>query len=269
MTTGEAPRLAEAAGSLAGKRVMVTAGARGIGRAIALAFHDAGARVEVCDVEAEALEAFAAEAPGVGTTCADVSDEAAVEGFFDEALGRLGGLDVLVNNAGITGPTAPVEEVAFADWQATVAVNLDGCFLCSRKAAPILKEAGQGAIINLSSTAGLFGYPLRTPYASAKWAVIGFTKSLAAELGPHGVRVNAICPGPVEGERMVRVIAAQSAARGIEEAEIRRDYEESVSLRRFVTVEDIAATALFLCSDAGAAISGQAIPVDGHTESLT
>ena len=269
MSKGEQPGLGEAAGSHAGQRVMVTAGARGIGRAIALAFRDAGARVEVCDLETEALEAFAAEAPGVGTTSADVSDEAAVERFFDQALGRLGGLDVLVNNAGIAGPTAPVEEVAFADWRSTLAVNLDGCFLCSRKAAPILKEAGQGAIINLSSTAGLFGYPLRTPYASAKWAVIGFTKSLAAELGPHGVRVNAICPGPVEGDRMVRVIAAQAAARGGEAATIRQQYEESVSMRRFVTVEDIAATALFLCSEAGAAISGQALPVDGHTESLT
>ncbi len=254
---------------LAGKRVMVTAGAQGIGRAIALAFLEAGARVEICDVEPEALAAFAAEAPAAGATLADVSDEAQVEAFFAAALGRLGGLDVLVNNAGIAGPTAPVEAIALADWRATLAVNLDGAFLCARKAAPILKAQGQGAIVNLSSTAGLFGYPLRTPYASAKWAVIGLTKSLASELGPHGVRVNAICPGPVEGERMVRVIAAQAAARGIPEAEIREQYESSVSMRRFVTHEEIAASALFLCSEAGAAISGQALPVDGHTESLT
>ena len=255
--------------ALAGKRAIVTAGARGIGRAIALAFLEAGARVEICDVEPEALEAFAAEAPGAGTTLADVADEPAVAAFFDVALDRLGGLDLLVNNAGIAGPTAPVEEIDFADWRATLGVNLDGTFLCSRKAAPILKAQGQGAIVNLASTAGLFGYPLRTPYASAKWAVIGLTKSLAAELGPHGVRVNAICPGPVEGDRMVRVIAAQAAARGMEEAAIRKQYEAAVSMRRFVTVEEIASAALFLCSEAGAAISGQALAVDGHTESLT
>ena len=269
MTLGAVPRLGEAAGSLSGKRVIVTAAARGIGRAIALAFLDAGARVEICDVEAEALEAFAAEAPEAGTTHADVTDESAVRSFFDGALSRLDGLDILVNNAGIGGPTAPLDEIDYNAWRQTMAVNLDGNFLCSRLAVPLLKAAGGGAIVNLASTAGLFGYPLRTPYASAKWAVIGLTKSLAMELGPHGIRVNAVCPGPVEGDRMLRVIAAQSAATGESEADIRRRYEEATSMRRFVTVEDIAATVLFLCSDAGAPISGQALPVDGHTESLT
>ena len=268
MIENETPNLAMAAVSLAGKKVIVTAGARGIGRAIALAFLDAGAQVEVCDVDAAALEAFAAEAPGAGTSEADVAVEASVEAFFDGAVERLGGLDVLVNNAGIAGPTAPIEEIKATEWHATLGVNLDACFLCCRKAAPIFKAQGQGAIVNLSSTAGLMGFPLRTPYASAKWAIIGLTKSLAMELGPHGIRVNAICPGPVEGDRINRVIAAQAEALGKPEAEIRAKFESSVSLRSFVTGEDIAAMALFICSDAGVHISGQALAVDGHTESL-
>jgi NAD(P)-dependent dehydrogenase (short-subunit alcohol dehydrogenase family) len=250
-------------------RVLVTAAATGIGRAIARGFMARGDRVHVCDVDPDALAAFHAAHPEAGVSLADVAVEADVDRLFAEATARLGGLDVLVNNAGISGPTAPVEDVAYADWRRCLAVNLDGAFLCARRAAPLLKAQGQGAIVNLSSTSGLFGYPNRAPYCAAKWAIIGLTKTLAMELGPFGVRVNAICPGSVEGPRMARVIAAEAAATGRSEAEVRRGYERSVSLRTFIEPEDIAQMVLFLCSPAGRRVSGQALAVDGHTESLT
>ncbi len=257
------------ADGLADKRVLITAGGAGIGRAIANAFAIAGARVEICDIDAEALAAVRQRWPAIGTTLADVADPEQVDRLFDEALARLGGLDVMVNNAGIAGPTATVEDCEPEDWRRTLAVNLDGTFYCSRRAVPPIKAAGGGAIVNMSSSAGLFGYPRRSPYVAAKWAIIGFTKTLAMELGPFGIRANAICPGPVSGPRMDRVIAAQAAARGVPEQEIRDGYTRNVSLRSFVEPEDIANAVIYLCSPAGAKVSGQAFPVDGHTESLS
>jgi NAD(P)-dependent dehydrogenase (short-subunit alcohol dehydrogenase family) len=254
---------------VAGKRVLVTAGGAGIGRAIATAFLAEGARVWICDVDPEALAETRNAHGELGESLADVADEGAVDAMF-EALGHaFGGLDCLINNAGIAGPTGPIEALDPGDWRRCLAVNLDGAFLCARRAVPLLKSTGGGAIINISSTAGLMGYPLRTPYASAKWAVIGLTRSLAIELGPYGIRVNAICPGSVEGARMARVIEAEAAARGVSEGEIRRAYVRTTSMRSFVRPEDIAAMALFLCSDLGASISGQAIAVDGNTETLS
>jgi NAD(P)-dependent dehydrogenase (short-subunit alcohol dehydrogenase family) len=257
------------ADGLADKRVLITAGGAGIGRAIAGAFCQAGARVHVCDIDAEALADARVEWPDLGTTLTDVADPGQVDRLFDDALGRLGGLDFMINNAGIAGPTAAVEDCDIEGWRRTLAVNLDATFYCARRAIPALKAAGGGAIINMSSSAGLFGYALRSPYVAAKWAIIGFTKTLAMELGPHGIRANAICPGPVTGPRMDRVIAAQSKARGVPEQEIRDSYTRNVSLRTFIAPEDIANAAIYLCSPAGARISGQAFPVDGHTESLS
>jgi NAD(P)-dependent dehydrogenase (short-subunit alcohol dehydrogenase family) len=166
-----------------GLRVIVTAGAGGIGRAIAATFHQNGAKVHICDIAADALAATAKELPGVGTTVADVSDPSQVDQVFDEAVAWMGGLDVLVNNAGIAGPTGPVETLDVAAWDRTIAVNISSQFYCARRAVPLLKAAGGGLIANLASVAGLFGYPLRTPYAASKWAVVGFTKTLAMELG--------------------------------------------------------------------------------------
>ena len=254
--------------SLEHKRVLVTAAATGIGRAIAEACLAAGARVHVCDVDEAALTALEPAHPELGCSPADVSDPAQVDRLFDAALGRLGGLDVLINNAGVAGPAGPIEDCDPADWRQTLAVNLDGAFHCLRRAVPELKQAGGGAIINMSSTAGLYGYPLRAPYVAAKWGLIGLTKTLASELGPWGIRVNAVCPGSVEGPRMDRVIAAEARARDLPEDEVRAAYVKNTSLRCFVTAQDIAQTVLFLSSEAGAKISGQAIPVDGHTESL-
>jgi NAD(P)-dependent dehydrogenase (short-subunit alcohol dehydrogenase family) len=249
-------------------RVLITAAAAGIGRVMAETLLDNGARVHICDVNAEQLAACAAALPDISTTLADVSVPAQVDTLFQEAIERLGGLDVLVNNAGIAGPTAPVEDITPDEWNQTMAVDINGHFYCARRAVPLLKEAGGGLIINMSSAAGLFGFPSRTPYAAAKWAVVGFTKSLAMELGPHNIRVNAICPGIVEGERQDRVIAAKAAAEGRTVGEVRSQIVRQNSMRTFVTQQDIANMVLFLCSPAGSKISGQSLSIDGHTESL-
>ncbi|MCB0082872.1 MAG: SDR family oxidoreductase [Caldilineaceae bacterium] len=249
-------------------RVLVTAAASGIGRTIAQAFVENGARVHICDINSDDLQSCAAELPNIGTSKADVADPAQVDQLFQDALQNLGGLDVLVNNAGVAGPTAPVEEISPADWAHTLAVNISGHFHCARRAAPVLKANGSGAIINLSSAAGLFGFPNRTPYAASKWAVIGFTKSLAMELGPHNIRVNAICPGLVEGPRIDRVQAAKAQAEGRTLAEVRDLITRQNSMRTFVTATDVANMILFLCSPAGSKISGQSLSIDGHTETL-
>jgi NAD(P)-dependent dehydrogenase (short-subunit alcohol dehydrogenase family) len=256
-------------GTVAGKRALVTAAADGIGKVIATALMNEGAEVHICDVDAARLRAFSAERPGLGTTLADVSSEEQVDQLFEEVTAHLGGLDILVNNAGIGGPAGRLETLEYASWRRTIEVNLDGTFLCCRRAVPLLKEAGGGAIINISSTAGLFGYPRRSPYASAKWAIIGLTKTLAMELGPFGIQANAICPGSVAGDRIERVIRVTAENRGVSEDEVRNDYLRHTSMKTFVEAEDVASTILFLCSDAGARISGQALAVDGHTEGLS
>ena len=249
--------------SAAGLRVLVTAGAAGIGLSIAKTFADAGASVFVCDIDRDALQTLRSTQPNIGTSYADVSRPHDVAALFDEAVAFLGGLDVLVNNAGIAGPTAKVEEISTDDWDKTIAVDLNSMFYCTRLAVPLLKSAGGGSIINLSSVAGRLGFPLRTPYSAAKWGVVGFTKSLAIELGPSNIRVNAIQPGVVEGERIDRVISARAEARGIDKEESKKQYTAPISLGRMISPQDIANMALFLATPAGASISGQALSVCG------
>jgi NAD(P)-dependent dehydrogenase (short-subunit alcohol dehydrogenase family) len=250
-----------------GLRALVTAGASGIGRAIAdrLAAH--GAKVHVCDVSEAFLDDYRA-AGGGSSTIADVSSEADVERLFDEAGRELGGLDILVNNAGIAGPTGGVEAIAPADWRRTLDICLTGQFLCARRAVPLLEAAGGGSIINMSSAAGRFGYAYRTPYAAAKWGVIGFTQSLAKELGPRNIRVNAILPGIVEGPRMEGVIRDRAAQIGVTYEAMEETYLGNISLRRMVTAGDVADTVLYLISSAGRNISGQSIGVDGNVERI-
>lgn len=249
-------------------RVMITAAASGIGLAIAEAFAAQGHRVQICDVDDRAVAGLAGRAPKLAGAVVDVADEAAMDRWFATAVGDLGGLDVLINNAGIAGPTAPVEGIDYAAWSQCLKICLDSQFLACRRAAPILKAQRHGSIINISSTAGLYGYPLRTPYAAAKWAVIGFTKSLAVELGPWNVRVNAICPGSVSGERMTRVIAAEAAMRGSTPEAVRAEYTAGQSVKRFVEPSEVADMCLFLASPASKMVSGQAIAVDGHSETF-
>jgi len=251
-----------------GLRVVVTAGASGIGLVTARAFAAEGARVLICDVDERALAATAETDPIFGRVVCDVADPQSVGSLFAAVAERLGGLDALVNNAGIAGPTAPCETVTLDDWQRTIAVNLTGQFLCVQKAIPMLKASANASIANLSSAAGRFGYPMRTPYAASKWAVVGFSKSLAGELGPSGIRVNAICPGFVAGPRVENVLAAKAAARGVPVDVVRAEGLAKTSLRRFVTAADIADAVVFLASPSGRNISGHALPIDGDLQSL-
>lgn len=250
-----------------GVRVLVTAGASGIGRVIAGAFVESGARVHVSDIDATALAKCASEL-GVSTTVADVSHENAVAGMVEDAVKSLGGLDILINNAGIAGPTGAVDGLETQAWRQTIDINLNGQFYCAHYAVPHLRRSGEAAIINMSSSAGRFGYAYRTPYAASKWAIIGFTQSLAKELGPDGIRVNAILPGIVKGPRMEGVIRARAAQVGVSYETMEAEYLGRISLRQMVSPDDIAATALFLCSPAGWMISGASIPVCGNLESL-
>jgi len=254
--------------SAEGLRVLITAGAAGIGRAMTRLFLEHGARVHVCDVDERALAECAREFPSATQTVADVANRVDVERLFADVRSRLGGLDALVNNAGIAGPTGKVEEIAPEDWERTIAVDLNGMFYCTRLAMPMLKAAGGGSIVNLSSSAGRFGFPLRSPYAAAKWAVVGFTKSLAAEAGPDGIRVNCLQPGLVAGDRIDRVIAAKAKARGVSFEAQRDEMLRTTSMRTFVTAEEVANVALFLATEAGKHISGQAIPICGDVQYL-
>ena len=246
-----------------GLRVIVTAGATGIGRSIALAFAGSGARVFVCDIAALALSALRDEHPDIGTCVADVAVPDSVDNLFLKALDDLGGLDVLVNNAGISGPTVAVENLSIEDWDRTIAVDLSRMFYCTRLAVPRIKEAGGGSIINISSIAGRLGYPLRSHYSAAKWGVVGFTKSLAVELGPFNIRVNAVLPGVVEGQRVRQVVADRARARGIAPDEAMKQFVAPISLKRMVSSDEIADMVLFLATTSGRSISGQAISVCG------
>ncbi|GAA6179351.1 SDR family oxidoreductase [Shimia sp. NS0008-38b] len=243
-------------------RVLITAGASGVGRAMAEAFDREGWQVWIADVDGVALNA----APTAWRkTELDVTDEAAVSALFSEVSASWGGLDALCANAGIAGPTAAIEEIKLQDWQACVAVNLEGAFLAAKYAAPMMKAAGTGAIVVTSSTAGQYGYPYRAPYAAAKWAVIGLTKTLAMELGPFGVRANVICPGAVEGPRMEGVLAREAAAKGMTRDQVYEGYASGTALGRFVEGRDVADMAVFLCSEKTRLVSGQVIAVDGFT----
>ncbi|MCA0434037.1 MAG: SDR family oxidoreductase [Proteobacteria bacterium] len=250
------------------QRVMITAAATGIGRCIARTFHENGAKVHVCDVNEEALENFREEFPEIGATHVNVRSEAEVEAWFDEALDDLGGLDVMVNNAGIKGPTAQVDDIDYADWKECLEVGIDSYFFCARRTAPILKDQRGGTIINLSSTAGLFGFGNRTPYAVVKWGVIGFTKSLAIELGPFSATCNAICPGVVKGDRINRVIQGEADLRGVPFETVAAQMVGGQSIPRFVEPQEIADMAFFLASPAAKMVNGQAIAVDGHSETF-
>lgn len=245
------------------QKVLVTAGASGIGREIARAFVRAGARVAVVDIDAAALDSLLAEIPGlVGEIC-DVGDLNHIEAVVPRMISTLGGLDVLVNNAGIAGSTAPVEEYDPRVWDQVMRVNLGGTFNVTRLAIPALRKSAAGSIINMSSAAGRFGYPQRSAYAASKWGIIGFTKTLSMELGEYGIRANALLPGAVAGPRMERVLEGRAAASGRSVDEERVSALRNQSLKAFTEAHEVAALALFLASDAARSISGQAISIDG------
>jgi len=256
--------------SLAGRRALITAGASGIGLAIASAFHTAGAAVVVCDVDNAALERTRQAHPEWGVLVCDVSRRDQVDAMFATTAQRFGGaLDILVNNAGIAGPTGAVDAIDPDEWDRTIAINLTGAFLVTRRAVPLLRAAGGGAIINLSSAAGKLGFPMRTPYSASKFGLIGLTETLAMELGPDQIRVNAILPGVVAGERQDRVLAAKAQANGISLEVQRQRAVARVSMRTMVQADDIAQAALYLAGPAGRYVSGERLSVGGNLESLS
>jgi NAD(P)-dependent dehydrogenase (short-subunit alcohol dehydrogenase family) len=248
------------------QKVLVTAGASGIGREIVRAFANTGAKVFVIDVDANGLSTLATESPNIETAVCDMSSRADIERVVPDAIRALGGLDVLVNNAGISGPTAPVETYDPEAWEAVMQINLNGTFNVTRLAIPHLKLSPAGAIVVMSSVAGRFGYPNRSAYSVSKWGLIGFTRTLSRELGEFGVRVNAILPGAVAGDRIEKVLAGRAQVNGRSVDEERRDAMSIQSLQRFVDPRDIAALAVFLASDAGKSISGQMLPIDNDMQ---
>ncbi len=241
----------------------MTAGAAGIGRTIAETFAETGDQVWVTDIDETALSLIP---PTIRASHIDASSEKGMAKLFDEISSEWGGLDILCANAGISGPTAKLEDVTLAGWRECVAVNLEGAFLSAKYAAPIMKAAKSGVMLFTSSTAGIFGFPNRAPYAAAKWGIIGLMKTVAMELGPFGIRANAVCPGSVEGPRIERVLEREAAVKGTTRDAIYAGYASGTSMRTFVEARDVAAMIQFLASDAARYVSGQVIAVDGHTE---
>jgi len=260
--------MTETMGLEPGLRVLVTAGASGIGRVIAETFASVGARIHICDISSQALSECSESHPDWGVTNCDVSSESDVSRLFNEAGNHLGGLDVLVNNAGIAGPTGGIDELSSDEWNQTVNINLNGQFYCAKLAVPLLKQSNNASIICLSSVAGRLGYAYRTPYAATKWAIIGLVKSLAIELGPEGIRVNALLPGIVEGPRIEKVISARATTMGVSYQVMEEEYINKISLRKMTTAQDVANQALYLCSPLGVGISGQPISICGNVEYL-
>ncbi len=249
-----------------GLRVLVTAGASGIGAAIATAFAETGAKIHICDIDDSALAAFQKSLPCCQTSNADVADEKQVASIFEIQRQKFGGLDVLINCAGIAGPTAGIDAITEEDWSRAIDVNLNGQYRCLHHAVPVLRQSKLANIICISSVAGRMGVQWRTPYVATKWAIVGIVKSLAIELGPSDIRVNAVLPGIVEGPRMDGVIRARAKVEGLDEVAMRAEYLKKISLRRMVTADDVALMCLFLCSPAGRNVTGQAISVDGNVE---
>jgi len=248
---------------LDGQRAAVTAGAGGAGLVTAQALEAAGASVFVSDVDDAAVHRLPV---GLHGAVVDVADPEQVEDWLAPIAAE--GLDILVNNAGIAGPTAPIEDISVDEWRSCLGVDLDAMFYCTRLVVPAMKKAGSGVIVNMTSTAGLMGMPNRSPYVVAKYGVVGLTETLAMELGRDNIRVNAIAPGSINGDRMDRVVAAHARSESVSEEQVRAMYVDGVSMARFVDADEIASMIVYLCSDHGRSISGQIIAIDGNTETL-
>jgi NAD(P)-dependent dehydrogenase (short-subunit alcohol dehydrogenase family) len=254
---------------ITGLRVLITAGAGGIGLRTAQTFLREGAKVHVCDIDTEALANLSTTAPGATGTLCDVSDRDQVAQMVDEAVSNLGGLDCLVNNAGIAGPTGRIDEIEPAAWEQCLDICITGQFNVARVAVPHLKASkNHPSIINYSSAAGKFGFPLRSPYAAAKWGVVGFTKTLAMELGENGIRCNAIQPGPVDGARIRSVIDGKARALNISFDEMQSRMLANQSIKQLIPPQELADITVYLASPLASTISGQDISVDGDMQSL-
>ena len=257
--------------SLKNKKIIISAGASGIGLATAKVCLSRGAYVYLCDIDNKSLNKLNKN-PLINKRLfkynCDASDESQVLDLFKKISKKTKKIDALINNVGVAGPTGSLEKLKSKDWEKTIQVDVNSHFYFTKKAIPLIKKSRNGSIINISSTAGILGFPLRSPYAASKWAIIGLTKTLSMELGKFKIRVNAICPGSVEGDRMKRVVDAKALLTKTNPKKVKQEFESMVSLQTFVNKEDIASMALFLLSDESQNISGQAMTVDGNTERM-
>lgn len=257
------PPLSSAAVSSEDRVVFITGAGKGLGREMALAFASRGDRVALAGIEGirETAARIAQEGGRALDLFVDLTRPSQIEEAVEQVLGQWGQIEVLVNNAAVEGPTAPLWEVSLQDWEQTLAVNLTGSFLCDRAIIPAMISRGSGCILHISSVAGLQAYPLRSPYAVSKWAVVGLTRTLAAELGPYNIRVNAICPGPVEGERISRVVQKRAVAEGRPAAEVEAEFRSRAALKRMVLPGEVVELVLFLASEQARSITGETIRV--------
>jgi NAD(P)-dependent dehydrogenase (short-subunit alcohol dehydrogenase family) len=251
---------------LAGMTAIITGGGYGIGKQIALAYAKLGANLALAARSPGPLEESGAEVEKSGARAiaiqTDVSNEADCARMAEQTLAAFGRIDILVNNAGIAGPTRLATEITLGEWQQVLDINLTGAWLAARAVLPVMERQRSGQIVNISSAAGRRGYPLRSPYAASKWAMIGLTQTLASEWGDKGIRVNCICPGAVEGPRIERVIRSRAEAMGLPYEQVKAGFVAGAAMRRMVTEEEVARVALFLVSDLAAGITGQTINVD-------
>ena len=249
--------------------ILITAGASGIGSEIAQILSEADAKVIICDNDQEAIDKFNKENPTITTFNTDVSNEEQVTLLFKELKEQFGGINCLINNAGISGPSAKLEDTNFKEWQNTLNVNLNGAFLCTKSSIPLFRYAGGGSIINIGSTSSFLGTPLRSSYSATKWGLIGLTKTWAMEYGLENIRINTICPGSVNGERIEQVIDRESKYRNVNPEEIRTAYLNQTSMQVFIDAEEILGMIVYLLSPLAKKITGQMLIIDGHTENLS
>tara|TARA_B100001109_G_scaffold255054_1_gene256545 strand:- start:1526 stop:2311 length:786 start_codon:yes stop_codon:yes gene_type:complete len=254
-------------GHIENLKIVITAGGSGIGSEMAIALSKAGARVIICDKNKDLLESFSNKNLNIDMYHVDVSNEAQIKSFFESITDKYQTIDVLVNNAGISGPSAKLEDVSFDDWKETLNVNLDGAFLSAKYVIPLMKENG-GSIINMGSTSSFLGTPLRSAYSATKWGLIGLTKTWAMEYGKNKIKVNAICPSSVNGDRIEKVIKKEAEYRGSTPEKIKSAYLKQTSLNSFIDVEEIIGMLVYLLSPLAKKITGQMLVIDGHTDSL-
>jgi len=255
--------------NLKNKKIIISAGASGIGWATAKICLSRGAFVYICDLDLKSLNKIRKHSLNnkrlFSYNC-DASNEEEVSNFFNQIKKKTNKIDALINNVGVAGPTGSLEKLNSKDWENTLHTDVNSHFYFTKRAIPLIKKSKNGSIINISSTAGILGFPLRSPYAASKWAIIGITKTLAMELGKFNIRVNAVCPGTIKGDRMKRVIRDKAKFTKISRKSIEKDFISMSSMKQWILEDDIGKMCAFLISDDSSKVSGQVISVDGNTE---